>query len=184
MRGLFRSRPSSSWLKELPRLILIFLFVLTAADKAIHFDGFVNALGTFQLLPRGSERFTAIFIITAEFAIALGLLPGRWRRPACLAAVLLLAASTALYLVAPSKPVCGAWFTLTVNTGQPLHIFQNLIFIGLAAMTWLDAPRPPATPDTSSGSYPSRHSAAPPNPTTEDLSAHQIFLKVEGKGGQ
>jgi uncharacterized membrane protein YphA (DoxX/SURF4 family) len=174
MRGLFRSRPSSSWLNELPRFILIALFLVTAVDKATHFSGFVNALWTFHLLREGTERFAAIFIITAEFAIALGLLLRRWRRPACGAAVLLLAAFTAISLAAPPKMVCGTWFTLTLNTGQPLQIFQNLIFIGLAVMVWLDAQPPPARPEASSVPSPAGHSAVAPSPTTEDLSTHQV----------
>lgn len=175
MTGLFRSRPSSSWLNELPRFVLIALFALTAADKAAHFNGFIIALGSFQLLTPGTERLAAVFIITAEFAIALGLLLQGWRRPACVAAVLLLAGFTTVYLVSPSRPVCGTWFTLTLNSGQPVYIFQNLIFIGLAVVTWLDARRPSAEPDTSPSPYPTRHSAAAPNPTTEDLSTHQIY---------
>jgi len=172
MRGLFRSRPSSSWLNELPRFILIALFMVTAVDKAAHFNGFVNALWTFHLLRVGTERFVAIFIITAEFAVALGLLLRRWRRPACGAAVLLLATFTAISLIVPPKVTCGTWFTLTLNTGKPLQIFQNLIFMGLAVMVWLDTRQTPGEPESSPVSSPAGHSAVAPSPTTEDLSAH------------
>jgi uncharacterized membrane protein YhaH (DUF805 family) len=172
MRGLFRSRPSSSWLNELPRFILIALFIVTATDKAAHFNGFVNALWTFHLLRGGMERFAAVFIITAEFAIALGLLLRRWRRPACGAAVLLLATFAAVSLLSPPKVTCGTWFTLTLGTGRPIQIFQNLIFIGLAVMVWLDAQPTPAEPEASPVSSPVSHSAVAPSPTTEDLSAH------------
>lgn len=175
MRGLFRSRPSSSWLNELPRFILIALFIVAAVDKVTHFSGFVSALGTFHVLRGGTERFAAIFIITAEAAIALGLIFRRWRRPACVAAGLLLATFTAASLAAPPRLVCGTWFTLTLNTGQPIYIFQNLVFIGLAVIAWMDAHPPSAEPDTSSNSNPNRHSAAAPNPTMEDLSPHRIY---------
>ena len=179
MRGLFRSRPFSSWLNELPRFILISLFTLTAVDKTIHFDGVAAALSSFGLLRAGTERFVAIFIITAEFAIALGLLLKRFRRPACVAAVLLLATFTAASLAAPPRLTCGTWFTLTLNTGQPLYIFQNLVFIGLAVMTWMDTQPPAAESDTSSDSYPTRPAVT--NPMTEDLSTHQIYPQVEGE---
>ncbi|HKP81243.1 MAG TPA: MauE/DoxX family redox-associated membrane protein [Pyrinomonadaceae bacterium] len=167
MRGLFRSHSSPSWLNELPRLILISLFTLTAIDKATHFDGVITALPSFGLLRAGTERFVAIFIITAEFAIALGLLLRRYRRPACVAAVLLLATFTMVSLVAPPRLTCGTWFTLTLNTGQPIYIFQNLVFIGLAIMAWMDAQPSAVESGTPSGSYPTRYPAADPNPTTE-----------------
>jgi hypothetical protein len=95
----------------------------------------------------------------AEFAIALGLLTKRWRRPACLAAVLLLATFTAVYLVVNPSGVCGCWFTLTLNSGGYFHILQNLVFIGLAILTWLESSSPP--PDRSSALYPGRHSTVP-----------------------
>jgi hypothetical protein len=167
MRGLFRSHSSSSWLNELPRLILISLFTLTAIDKATHLGGVIAALPSFGLLRPGTERFVAIFIITAEFAIALGLLLWRFRRPACVAAVLLLATFTMASLMAPPRLTCGTWFTLTLNTGQPVYIFQNLVFIGLAIIAWMDAQPSAAESDTSPDSYPTRYPAADPNPTTE-----------------
>lgn len=167
MRGLFRSHSSSSWLHELPRLILIGLFTLTAVDKAMHFNGVIAALASFELLRVGTERFAAIFIITAEFAIALGLLLRRWCRPACVAAVLLLVTLSAVSLMAPPRLTCGTWLTLTLNTGRPIDIFQNLVFIGLAIMTWMDAQPSAAASNTSSDSYPTRYPAADPNPTTE-----------------
>jgi hypothetical protein len=167
MRGLFRSHSSSSWLNELPRLILISLFTLTAIDKATHFDGVIAALSSFGLLRAGTERFVAIFIITAEFAIALGLVLRRSCRPACIAAALLLVTFILASLVAPPQLTCGTWFTLTLNTGRPIDIFQNLVFIGLAVMAWMDAQPPPAESDTSSDSYPTRYPAADPNPTAE-----------------
>jgi hypothetical protein len=148
---------------------------LTAIDKATHFNGVIGALVNFHLLRAGTERFAAIFIIMAEFAIALGLLLRRWRRPACVAAVLLLATFTVAALVVQPRLTCETWFTLTLNTGQPIYIFQNLVFIGLAVMAWMDAQPPAAESDTSSDSYPTRYPAADPNPTTEDLSTNQIY---------
>ena len=145
-------------LRELPRIILIGLFSFAAIDKLIHFRGFVAAIQSYRLLPSSLENSAAIFFLMAEFAIALGLLTKRWRRPACLAAILLLATFTAVYLAVKPAGVCGCWFTLTLNSGGYFHILQNLVFIALALLTWMD--HKPSRPDTSSVSYSTSSSTA------------------------
>ena len=127
------------FLREMPRIVLMVLFSFAAVDKVIHFRGFVTAVQSYELLPATFNYSAAIFFIVAEFAIALGLLTKRWRRPAALAAVLLLATFTTVYLVARPSGVCGCWFTLTLNSGGYFHILQNLIFIALAVLTWFDS---------------------------------------------
>lgn len=128
----------ASLLRELPRFILIGLFSFAAIDKLIHFRGFVAAVQSYQLLPSRLENSAAIFFIMAEFAIALGLLTKQWRRPAAVSAVLLLGTFTVVYLAVRPAGVCGCWFTLTLNSGGYVHILQNLVFIALAILTWMD----------------------------------------------
>lgn len=128
----------TSFLRELPRFILIGLFTFAAIDKLIHFQGFVTAIHSYEVLPQALEHSAAIFVIMAEFAIALGLLTKRWRRAACLATVLLLGTFTVVYLAVDPANVCGCWFTLTLNSGGYFHVLQNLVFIGLAILTWMD----------------------------------------------
>jgi uncharacterized membrane protein len=141
----------TSLLRELPRLILIALFSFAAIDKLIHFHGFVAAIYSYQLLPSDLETFAAIFFIMAEFAIAIGLITKRWRRAACLATVLLLGTFTAAYMAVDPANVCGCWFTLTLNSGGYFHVLQNLVFIGLAILTWMD--HRSSKPDALSESY-------------------------------
>jgi len=141
----------ASLLRELPRIILIGLFGLAAIDKLIHFRGFVTAVASYQLLPSSLDNAAAIFFLMAEFAIAVGLLTKRWRRPACVAAILLLTTFTAVYLAVNPAGVCGCWFTLTLNSGGYFHILQNLVFIALAILTWMDDRS--AKPDASSVLY-------------------------------
>lgn len=160
MTGPLRSR-TASWLTPLTRIILVGLFAFAAADKLAHFSGFVEAVGSYGLLPDGAARFAAIFIIMAETGIALGLLTKQGRQAASLAAVLLLGTFTAVYLAARPEGGCGGWYTLTLNTGEPVHILRNIIFIGLAALTWLDNQPSSSTPGDSSDSYPESHSTAP-----------------------
>lgn len=141
----------ASLLRELPRLILIALFSFAAIDKLIHFSGFVAAIQSYGVVPSGLESSAAIFFLMAEFAIALGLLTNRWRRQACVAAVLLLGTFTVVYLAVNPRGVCGCWFTLTLNSGGYFHILQNLVFIALAILVWMD-PRS-TKPEASSVSY-------------------------------
>lgn len=159
MTGLLRSR-SASWLTPLTRIMLVGLFASAAVDKLAHFGGFVEAVGSYRLLPDGAVRFTAIFIVMAEVAIALGLLTRRWRQAACLAAVLLLGAFTIVYLVSHPEGGCGGRYTLTLNTGEPAHILRNIIFMGLAILTWQDNQTSSSMPGVSSDSYPESHSTA------------------------
>ena len=140
-----------SLLRELPRFILIGLFSFAAIDKLIHFSGFVAAIQSYQLLPSGLESSAAIFFLMAEFAIAFGLLTKRWRRPASLSAILLLGTFTVVYLAVRPAGVCGCWFTLTLNSGGYFHILQNLVFIALAILTWMDHKSP--TPDAATPLY-------------------------------
>lgn len=149
---------NASLLKEFPRLVLIALFGLAAIDKVLHFQGFVTAVHSYQLLPTSLERPAAVFFIMAEFAIALGLLTKRWCRLACLAAVLLLGLFTAVYLAVNPAGICGCWFTLTLNSGGYFHILQNLVFIALAILTWVD--HKPSKPDASSVLYSTSPSTA------------------------
>jgi len=148
----------ASFLRELPRFILIALFSFAAIDKLVHFSGFIAAIQSYGLLPSRLESFAAIFFILAEFAIALGLLTNRWRRSACLAAVLLLSTFTVVYMAVNPGRVCGCWFTLTLNSGGYFHILQNLVFIGLAVLTWID--HRSSKSDDLSVSYSTRTSSA------------------------
>lgn len=142
---------SVSFVRELPRFILIALFSLASIDKLLHFRGFVAAIQSYELLPSRLESLAAVFFILAEFAIALGLLTKRWRQPACLSAILLLTIFTVVYMTVNPGRVCGCWFTLTLNSGGYFHILQNLIFIGLAILTWMD--HRSSKPDAVSVSY-------------------------------
>jgi uncharacterized membrane protein YphA (DoxX/SURF4 family) len=146
----------ASFIRELPRIILIALFSLAAVDKLFHFRGFVAAIQSYHLLPSKLENAAAIFFLMAEFAIALGLLTRRWRRPAALSAVILLSTFTIVYLAVNPVGVCGCWFTLTLNSGGYYHILQNLVFIALAIVTWMD--HKPSRRKTELDLYPDRPS--------------------------
>jgi len=143
--------------KELPRIALVALFCFAACDKLLHFSGFIAALQGYHILPAETEQSVALFIIMAEFAIAFGLLTRKWRRPACLFAVGLLASFTLIYLITDPEKVCGCWFTLTLAKGGTLHTLQNLTLIGLAVLTWLDSQTLP----TRTGRASSIHSELP-----------------------
>lgn len=151
----------ASFVRELPRIILIVLFSLAAIDKLFHFRGFVAAIQSYHLLPSKLENPAAIFFLLAEFAIAVGLVTKRWRRPAALSAVILLSTFTIVYLAVNPVGVCGCWFTLTLNSGGYYHILQNLVFIALAIVTWVD--HKPAPRDEAFDSYSDKPSTVEPD---------------------
>ena len=129
-------------MKLIDRLILFVLaaiFLFSGIDKAFHYEGFVNAVRDYVLVPPGGAPYLALPVILAEILTGIGLLLPAWRRPAATSAVLLLVTFTAalgLNHVYGNRGVCGCWFTITLAKSSGHHIAQNLLLALLAAMTW------------------------------------------------
>ncbi len=135
-------------------LLLIALFLFSGIDKLLHYNGFVNALRNYALVPVGSAALIAMPVILAELLTGIGLLMAPWRAPAALVAASLLGVFTiavATNYFVGEKGICGCWFTLTLNQGTGAHIAQNLLLLGLALMVFHDA-RSPGAPPTVEGS--------------------------------
>lgn len=119
--------------------MLAALFLFSGIDKVLHFDGFLDALRNYVLVPRGAASYLGGPVIAAELMIGIGLLLPAWRGPAALTAALAMAVFTiaiTFNYFAGSRGICGCWFTITLSQSSELHIVQNLIFGGLAAMVW------------------------------------------------
>lgn len=127
--------------RPLSLVLLAALFLYVGIDKALHYGGFVKALGGYVLVPDGFERHLALPLILSEILIGIGLLLASWRSAAALLATSLLAVFTLALAVnhyyAPQVE-CGGWFTITLGTGTTSHIVQNIILLGLAFSIWLD----------------------------------------------
>jgi uncharacterized membrane protein YphA (DoxX/SURF4 family) len=120
-------------------LALVFLFA--GIDKIFHFDGFVNALASYAVVPTAVARYLALPVILSELWVGLGLLTPRWRRTAALAAASLLAVFTialAVNLIYSPGSVCGCWFTITLGRSTRLHVLQNVVLLALAVSVWFD----------------------------------------------
>ncbi len=118
-------------------LALVFLYA--GLDKAAHYDGFVNAIGSYSLVPDWMAPGLAPVVICLEVVIGLGLLLPARRFQAALAGALTLAAFTAALavnlIVAPGS-VCGCWFSITLAQSDEAHIALNLILAVLALTLW------------------------------------------------
>ncbi len=129
-------------MKLIDRLILFVLaaiFLFSGIDKAFHYEGFVNAVRDYVLVPPGVAPFLAMPVILAEVLTGIGLLLPGWRKTAALSAVLLLVIFTAALGVNHlygSRGVCGCWFTITLAKSSGHHIAQNLLLALLAVLTW------------------------------------------------
>lgn len=127
-------------LKLVDWLILIALSALlffSGVDKLLHYQGFVNALRDYALIPGNVSEMLAMPVILLEIFLAVALWLPLWRRPALLATgvlFLLFAAMIGGNLLFGSRNVCGCWFSLTLAATDELHIVQNLILSGLAFM--------------------------------------------------
>lgn len=127
-------------------LALVFLYA--GLDKAAHYDGFVNAIGSYALVPDWMAPGLAPMIIGLELIIGLGLLLPARRFQAALAGALTLAAFTsalAVNLVVAPGSVCGCWFSITLAQSDEAHIALNLILATLALTLWWEGRNKPQT---------------------------------------
>ncbi|HEX4960533.1 MAG TPA: MauE/DoxX family redox-associated membrane protein [Thermoanaerobaculia bacterium] len=125
----------------LSAIFLAVVFVFAGIDKIFHFDGFVNALASYAVVPAAVARYLALPVVLSELWVGVGLLVPRWRRTASLAAAVLLAVFTAALIgnlyFSPGS-ICGCWFTITLGRSTHLHVVQNLVLLALALSVWLD----------------------------------------------
>ena len=115
------------------------IFLYAGIDKAFHYDGFVNALASYAVVPAGLAQILAPAVIVAEVWIGLGLLWRPWRAQAALVGAAILGVFTialAINQVYAPGTDCGCWFTFTLAQGTGMHIVQNLVFLGLALTLW------------------------------------------------
>jgi uncharacterized membrane protein YphA (DoxX/SURF4 family) len=129
-------------MKIVPTLSAWFLaavFLFAGIDKAVHYDGFVNALRSYVVIPAAMAEPLAPAVILVELWIGIGLLAGAWRPRAALAGAAVLGIFTVALAVnqtvAPGS-VCGCWFTVTLAKSTGAHVLQNLVLLGLALTVW------------------------------------------------
>jgi hypothetical protein len=116
---------------------LVILFLYSGLDKLFHYQGFVNALSDYVLVPKGWARHLAMPVIAIELLIAVGLVVHAWRRSAARLAAVTLGVFTSALLAnyfLGARGICGCWFTFTLAQSTELHIAQNLVFLGLAVI--------------------------------------------------
>jgi uncharacterized membrane protein YphA (DoxX/SURF4 family) len=126
--------------------LLAVLFLFSGIDKILHFDGFLDALRNYVLLPRWAAGYVGPPVIVTELLVGAGLLFKAWRRPAALTAAVAMfffTLAVAGNYFAGSRGICGCWFTLTLSQSTELHILQNLVWGGLAAMVWWEEGQAP-----------------------------------------
>lgn len=132
-------------------LFLIVVFAFTGVDKLLHYQGFVNALNNYQLIPRGFGSYLAMPIITVELTIAVGLMVEVWRSSAAILAALTMAAFTAVVAsnsIYGDRGICGCWFTFTLATSTRSHLILNGLMIAMALVVWWNARSTPEAEPT------------------------------------
>lgn len=120
---------------------LTLLFLGAGVDKIFHYEGFLNALRNYVLVPRGVAPILGPAVIAAELLAAVGLLVPRWRREGALSAAALLAlftAATSTNHLLGGRGICGCWFTVTLAQGTTAHVVQNFMFLVLALLVFWD----------------------------------------------
>ncbi len=115
------------------------VFLFAGIDKAFHYDGFLNALRSYAVIPISWAEPLAPAVILTELWIGIGLLLRPWRPRAAVTGAAVLGLFTVVLAVnqavAPGS-VCGCWFTVTLAQSTGSHITQNLVLLGLALALW------------------------------------------------
>lgn len=129
------------WISVVSAFFLAAVLLYAGIDKAFHYNGFVDALTSYVLVPAGLAQTLAPAVILAEIWIGLGLLWKPWRGWAALTGAVTLGVFTIALAVnqiyAPGT-VCGCWFTVTLGQSSAMHIVSNLVLMGLALTLWWD----------------------------------------------
>ena len=126
--------------------IMIVIFSYAGLDKLFHYQGFIDALGDYVIIPAGIGAYLAAPIIGVEILLGMGLMVPAWRKPAALSGAGLLALFTvalAINYQLGGRGICGCWFTLTLSSSTETHVIQNLIFIAMCVSIWWTARKAP-----------------------------------------
>ena len=135
--------------------VLAAVFLFSGVDKVVHYQGFVNALRDYVIMPRGWAPVLAPSVIAVELLVGVALLVKAWRQTAAMTAAAVLAvfsAALGFNRLLGGRGICGCWFTLTLSKSTPLHMVQNLMLLGLALTIWWgERSRADASPAADSG---------------------------------
>jgi len=138
-------------MKIVDKLILFTMaavFLFSSLDKIFHYEGFVNALQNYMLIPSGFGSSLAMPVILIELLIGIGLLIKPWRSSAALLAtamLLLFTLALSVNHLYGGRGICGCWFTITLAQSTELHLLQNLMMSALSLSIWWEARRSPST---------------------------------------
>lgn len=143
---------SLKWLDRIILVALSALLIFSAIDKVLHYEGFLNALRDYVLVPPGSAELLGMPVILLELFLGVAMWIPAWRRFAFAASGVLFLIFTVMIganLLYGNRGVCGCWFTITLAKTAELHILQNLLFAAMAFMVFSDLPKSaPATAST------------------------------------
>ena len=133
-----------STLDKLIAAFLSFMFLFAGVDKILHLEGFINAINDYSILPIPLGKQLAPLIISAELAIAIGLLHNSWRRIAARQSAILMSIFTVALVanqIFGQKGLCGCWFSVNMAQGD-IHLVLNIILVALSLSLWYSSPAP------------------------------------------
>lgn len=119
------------------------IFLFAGVDKLLHYSGFVRALDHYVLIPPGTGRYLALFVIVVEGMLGVGLVTSHYRRCAAAAAaavLILFAVMVGVNSYLRPSAECACWFTITLSAGALQHVLLNLLLAGIAVTLVADYP--------------------------------------------
>ena len=125
------------WMTLASTVFLSLIFLYAGFDKVVHYDGFVNALGSYVVVPSGLAAGLAPTLILLEILIAVGLVFPSHRSRAALAGALALGNWKAIWPVFGAANQLIASLVLIVTSVYLMARKNNFLFAAIPAVIML-----------------------------------------------
>jgi uncharacterized membrane protein YphA (DoxX/SURF4 family) len=138
-----RRQPLRTVAATLARLVVSGVLVAAAVDKALHYEGFLQALRSYPFAPVWVATYVGLPIILIEIVCGIGLWIPRYSRSAAWTSALLLTLfSLVLWTRLPTEAPCGCWFSITIGS-TTRHLALDLMLVVLSSSLALQGVRAP-----------------------------------------
>jgi hypothetical protein len=127
----FRQRDWALGASRIGTILIAIVILLSALDKALHYESFLDVLGNYRLVPPGAKMTLGLVIIILEVGISAGLLVPKTKLLACVAGFFLFidfALALMINLLWGTSGSCGCWFSLPSGDVSLGHILMDLLF--------------------------------------------------------
>ncbi len=128
-----------NYLTIISSYVLGLIFIVAGVNKMLHYSLFVDEISAYGVVPTQIVQYLASPLILAEIWVGVGLFIGCWRKLAAMFSSVLLVFFGLILSVGylkGSSSACGCFLPIGSQTIEPVHIVQDLVFLGLSIVVW------------------------------------------------